>query len=136
MNFKKGDDSLKKCVLPASQKPTGRQSTETHWEVDQEVYWDVDQSSPTDKANAHRNAIYRDTHCTVYQANHDSIEASFRERNHDVDRMVTKAGFEQLVNTEYRWLPEGTDTLQSTRKHCTKAQVSAGAIELGKYNHP
>jgi len=31
-------------------------------------------------------------------------------------------------------LPAARDTLQSMRKHCTKAQESAGALELGKYN--
>jgi len=43
-----------------------------------------------------------DTHCEVYQVIQDSIEASFRERNHEVDQMVTKADFEQPVNATYR----------------------------------
>jgi len=97
--------------------PTGRQSTETHWEVDREVYWAVDQSSPTDKPKAHRDAVYRDTNAQVDQ---DSTEAANRERNqkstdkstkrstkillkppiksnNEVDRMVTKADMQRRL---------------------------------------
>jgi len=40
--------------------------------------------------------------CKVQQVDQDSTEAAFQERNHEVDRMVTKADFEQRVNATYR----------------------------------
>jgi len=33
----------------------------------------------------------------VYQVNQDSIEASFRERNHEVDWMVTEVDFQRQL---------------------------------------
>ena len=39
------------------------------------------------------------------------------------------------VNAIFRGLPAGRDNLQSMRKHCMKVQESAGALQLGKYNH-
>ena len=73
-----------------------------------------DHSSPSDKSKAHRQAVYRDMHLEVdrvvyrevdqqvYQVDQDSTDAGYREHNHEVDRMVTKAGFERRVNAEYR----------------------------------
>jgi len=82
------------------------------------------QSSPTDKLKAHLEAAYRDTHQQVYQEvdrhvcrdMHREVyqevlparqkyaerqvyqvpsEATYRERNHEVDRMVTSADFQR-----------------------------------------
>jgi hypothetical protein len=52
-----------------------------------------DQSSPTDKSKAHLEAAYRDTHRQVYQVDQVPTEAACRERNHEVDQMVTEADF-------------------------------------------
>jgi len=52
---------------------------------------------PTDKPKAHWEAIYRDApevDRKVYQVDQDSFEASFRQRNHEVGRMVTEAHFQ------------------------------------------
>jgi len=62
-------------------KPTESQSTKTHREVDRDVYREVDQ---------------------------DSTEAAYQERNHEVDRMVTEAGFERRLPSQ-RHLPVTTD---------------------------
>jgi hypothetical protein len=62
-------------------KPTESQSTKTHREVDRDVYREVDQ---------------------------DSTEAAYRERNHEVDQMVTEADFERRLPSQ-RHLPMTTD---------------------------
>jgi len=71
------------------------------------------QRSPTDKSKAHLEAVCRDTHRQVYQevlptsqkyadrhlyqVDPDSTEAAYRERNHDVDQMVTEADFQRRL---------------------------------------
>jgi len=58
---------------------------------------------PTDKPKAHWDAIYWDApevDRKVYQVDHDSIEASFRERNHEVDKMVTEADFQRRLPSQ------------------------------------
>ena len=83
-DVQKGGWPCQKCALHTSQKPTGRQSTETYWVVDREVYCKVDQSRPADKPKAHWDAIYRDMHREVdrqvYQVNKDSTEAAYWEQ--------------------------------------------------------
>ena len=87
-----------------------------------------DQPCPSDKPKDHREAVYPDTHqevnpevnLQICQVDQDSPEAAYRKRNHEVDRMVTKADFERRVNAEYRWLPAAWYPLQSMRKHCTE----------------
>src|SRR5882757_2064896 len=54
-----------------------------------------DQSRPTDKSKAHVEAVYRNTHRQVDQevsqeVYQDATEAAYRERNHEVDRIVTE----------------------------------------------
>jgi len=127
--------------------PTGRQSTETHWEVNREVHWEVDQSSPTDKSKAHQEAVYRDTHWDVdrevdwkvYQVNQDSIEASFRERKHDVDRMVTEADFQRRLPSQAASTSQCHYRLQDifyrACRSTAQSSDSARTLELGKYNH-
>jgi hypothetical protein len=69
-----------------------------------------DQPSHTDKPKAHREAVYPDRHqevnpevdLHVCQVEQDSTEAANRKRNHEVNRMVTKAHFERRVNAEYQ----------------------------------
>ena len=88
-------------VIPTSQKPTGMQSTETHWAVDREVYREVDRQSLPCRPRFFWSRLSKaqpEVDHKVHQAGQDSIEASFRERNYEVDRMVTKADFQ-------RWLP-------------------------------
>jgi hypothetical protein len=99
------------------------------------------------QVEAHREAVYRDTHREIDRdvyADQDSTEAAYRERapmkstgwspkrtsNHDY-RVVQHL----RVNAIYRWLPAARDILHSMWKHCTKAQESAGPLELVKYNH-
>jgi hypothetical protein len=56
--------------------------------------------------------------------------------------MVTEADFQRRrllkqhlwVNANGRWLPAARDIVQSMRKHCMKAQESAGPLEIVKYN--
>jgi len=45
------------------------------------------------------------------------------------------SGDNNRINVNYQSLMPARYILQSMRKHCTKAQESAGALELGKYNH-
>jgi len=67
------------------------------------------------QVEAHREPVYRDTHREVdrevYQeVDQDSTEAAYRERNDEVDRMVTEADFQSRrlvkqhlrVNATYR----------------------------------
>ena len=50
---------------------------------------------------AHREAIYRDSHQAVdrevYLVKQDSTKVTYRERNHDVDRIVTEVDFQWLI---------------------------------------
>ena len=148
---------LKKCALPTSQKPTGMQSTETHREVDRQslpnrprFYW-----SRLTKAQPEVDR-------KVYQIDQDSTEAAYRKRNQKSTvkstksiKILLKPPFESTtmkstgwspkrtskddylvnqhleVNATYRWLP----LERYSTKHCTKAQESAGTLELGKYYH-
>jgi len=119
----KGVWPCQKCVLLISRKPTWRQSTETHWEFDQEAYWVVDQSSPTGKPKAQLDEVNWEVDRRslpsqprsywsrlskvqpegdrkVYPVDQDSIEASFREHNHEVDRMVTEADFQRPLPSQ------------------------------------
>jgi len=60
-----------------------------------------DQSSPINKSKANLKAVYRDTHRKVYWVNQDSTEVAYRERNHEVDRMVTEADFERRLPSQW-----------------------------------
>ena len=96
-------------------------------------------SSPTDKSKAHLEAVYRDMHRQVYQVDQDSTEAAYRERNHEVDRMVTEADFQRRLPSQtaststddYR--PQ--DIFYRACESTAQSSDSASALELGKYNH-
>jgi hypothetical protein len=65
-------------------------------------------SSPTDTSKAHLEAVCRDTHQQVYQevdqqvyeVDQDSTGAACRERNHEVDQMVTKTDFQRRLPSQ------------------------------------
>jgi len=70
----------------------------------------------TDKSKAHLEEVYRDTHRQVYQevlptsheyaerhvyqVDQDSTEAACRERNHEIDQMVTEADFQRRLPSQ------------------------------------
>jgi len=63
-----------------------------------------DQSNPTDKSKAHQEAVYRhaprvyrEVDRQVHLVDQDATEAAYRERNNEVDRMVTEADFERRL---------------------------------------
>jgi len=62
-----------------SQKPTGRQYIETHWEVDREVNWEVEQSCPTDKPEAHWDAVCWELHWEVDRGFYREIQQDLTE---------------------------------------------------------
>jgi len=79
---------------------------------------------------AHLEAIYRDTHRVdreVYLVDQDSAEAAYRERNHEVDRRVTKADFQ-------RWLPN-QDELTSQCQFPMTTSCKIYSIELAEALH-
>ena len=73
-------------------------------------------SSSTDKSKAHLEAVCRDTHRQVYQevlptsqkyaerqvyqVDQDSTKAAYRERNHEVNQMVTEADFQRRLPSQ------------------------------------
>jgi len=55
-------------------------------------------SNPTDNSTAHREEIYREsTEKSTGKSTKSTktAEAAYRERNHEVDRMVTEADFQR-----------------------------------------
>jgi len=91
-SFQKGEIThLHNRILPTTQKLTGRQSTKTR------TVKSTSQVLPTGR-QAYQEAIYRDTlrdvDRDVYLVDHNSAEAACRERNHEIDRRVTKADFD------------------------------------------
>jgi len=147
-NFKKREMTMSKCARPTSEKPPRRHSAVTHWEVDPEF----EQSSPTVNPKAHRHVIYWD----APRCRPRSLPRSRPTKTTKSTMKVLRAPFESAtmkstgwspkrtpkdnyllnhhleVNATYQWLP----LERYSTKHCKKAQESAGALQLGKYNHP
>jgi len=109
---------MREIAVPDQPSPTDQSKAHveavyrnTHHEVDWEVYRVVKQSSPADKRKDHREVVYpdplrgvnREVDRQVCQVDQDSTYAGFRERNHEVNHIVTEADFERRVNAEYRW---------------------------------
>jgi len=77
----------------------------------------------------------------VYQVDQDSIEAAFRERIYEVDRMVTEADFQRQLPSQTASTSEcrvlmttGCNILRACGSTAERSD-SASALELGKYNH-
>jgi hypothetical protein len=52
-------------------------------------------SLPGGSLPRHAQRLYRKVDRQVYQVDQDATEAAYGERNHEVDRIVTEAGFER-----------------------------------------
>jgi len=87
-------------------------------------------SSPTNKSKAHLEVVYRDTHRQVYlevdrevyqEIDQHSTKAAYRERNHEVDQMVTEADFQRRLPSQCQ-LPMTTGckiySPEHAGKHC------------------
>ena len=91
-SFQKGEITTSTQSNPTNNsKAHRRQSTKTR------TMKSTSQVLPTSR-QAHREAIYQDTHREVdrevYLVDQDFTEAANQERTHDVDKMVTEADFE------------------------------------------
>jgi len=84
MNFQKGRDSYVYTIKSYRQ-------VKAHWQAGyRDMHPEVDR------------VVYREVDWQVYQVDQDSTEGAYCERIHEVDRMVTAAGFERRDNAEYR----------------------------------
>ena len=108
----------------------------------------VENASYRQSRQAHRDAVYRDTHrevdrevyrevgrqaYQVDQVDQDSTEAALRERICEVDRMVTEADFQRrLPSTDDCWLQY---IIYRACGSTAQSSDSASALELGKYSH-
>jgi len=104
-------------VLPTSQKPTGRQSTETRTE------------KSTEKST--QKSTGKSTKSTKIPLKPPIKSATMKSTGFSPKR-TSKDDY--LVKQHLRVNATPGCERYST-KHCTKAQQSAGTVELGKYNH-
>ena len=78
-------------------------------------------------------------HRQIYQVDQDSTEATYQERNHEVDRMVTEADFQRRLPSQTASTSTDDYRLQdifyTACESTAKSSDSASTLELGKYNH-
>jgi len=112
--------------------PTGMQSTETHREVEREVYREVDRQGLPSRPRFYWSRLSKaqpEVDREVYQIDQDSIEASFRERNHEVNRMVTEADFQRRLPSQPHL---GVNATTSCKRYSTE---HAEALHEGSREH-